>query len=564
MDAEVQKRTGRKLSKNIIAISLIAFILLMLAIAGQITYTVLQSDKVYKGVYVDQHSVGGLSRQELTDFLEKNYQAKAKNQVVSIHAKDVTQKIEYQKIKVKYDTSAAVSKAFEVGRSGNIFDRLFEIIKTSSTAVKITVPYSYDKESAQKAVQAFYDKTVVPVREADIKVNPNNVVLVSGQHGEAIEKDKLLEQVEILIAACSSGDLEVPLIKTEPKKIDINDLFKKVSREAVDAKFEVKDKAVSVVPHIVGMNIDKNSLETIVQDLEKAENSQKVLPVEFITPKITTEMAQANLFKDTLGSMSTQFYTGNQNDANRGVNIRIAVDKINGTVLLPGQVFSFNSTVGPRSEAGGYKSAFTYVGGKIVPGIGGGICQVSTTLYNALLFSDMNVTERTNHMFTVGYVPYGRDAAVSYPDVDLKFKNSTNWPVKIEGWVTKGNQIGFSVKGTNETPGRTITINPQTVKVIDPPTTTKYVDDPTLPEGTEKLDHDAMKGCIIDTYKIVKQDGKVVKEEKLHRSVYKAFEKTVKRGTKKVAGAPAKPQGTTQPAAAGEAEIPPAKPTPQP
>lgn len=559
MELETRDKAAGRIPKNIVPISALAFILLILAIGAQITYTVLKSDKVYSGVLIDQHNAGGLTRPELTDLLDKNYRSKVDTEELSVKAKDVVEKIKFSEAKVNYDISSAVDKAFEVGRSGNIFDRLSDIIKTSTNSIKLTVPYTFDKERMQKVVTAIYDKTFTEVKELDIKINNDNVVLLSGHHGESIEKDKLFAQIEALISSCNGGNIEVPVVTTPPKKVDIEELYKRISLEAADARADVKDNSVTILPHVVGRSIDKSSLASIVEEVEKSEDAQKVLPVEFIKPKVTTEMARANIFKDTLGTMSTQFHTGNQNDSNRGVNIRLAVSKINGTVLAPGQVFSFNTVVGERSEAGGYKAAHAYISGKIVDDIGGGICQVSTTLYNAILFSDLNVTERTNHMFTVGYVPYGRDAAVSYPGVDFKFRNSTNWPVKLEGFVTKGNQLVFSLKGTNETPGKTITITPQTIKTIEPPPI-QYIDDPNLPAGTEKVENEAMKGYVIDTFKITKQDGKVVKEEKLHRSTYKALAKTIRKGIKKVPGAPVIPEVSSPQAGVGELEIPPAIP----
>lgn len=558
MDVEIQKKDIKRMPKNIVLIGLMIFILLMLAIAGQITYTVLKSDKVYNGVFIGPHNVSGLTQDQLTDFLDKNYLDKAKSAEILVKAKDAKETIAFSQIKIKYDISSSVKKAFEVGRKGNLFDRLTDIVKSSTSPVELAVDYSFDKDATQNIIKSLYDKTYTPIKEADIQISNDEVILISGHPGESIEAEKLLNQVEDMIGACQGGNVDVPVVAPAPKKMDLEELYKKISADASDARPVVVNNSVTITPHVVGRNIDKSALSNIVQDLEKTESAQKVLPVEFVQPKITTEMVQAKLFKDTLGTMNTYFSTGTQNDANRGVNIKLAVSKLTGTIIAPGQTFSFNEVVGSRSEANGYKTAHTYVAGEIVDGVGGGICQVSTTLYNAALFSDMDVVARTNHMFTVGYVPYGRDASVYYPDVDLKFKNNTNWPVKIEGWVTKGNQLFFSIIGTNETPGKTVVISPQIVKTLEPPPV-KYVDDPTLPVGAEKIEHEAMKGFVVDTYKTVKLDGKVTAEGKLHRSTYNPLEKLIKRGTKKYPNAPVQQAAPTKPGV-DEAANPPAKP----
>ncbi len=559
MDAEVQGRVAKPFPKKIAVFSLVAFILLMLAIASQVTYTVLKNDNVYKGVYINDIDVAGLSREEITDLLKTRFQDKAKDSEVLFTAKDQSEKISLSDINLSYDIDAAVEKAMEVGRSGNIIGRLSSIVKTSKEPVKIPLTSRYDENKVKSAIDSLYSKTLTPVKEADLSISNDKVILYSGHSGESIEKEKLYTEIDTLIQSASGGKLEVPLVKIPPAKIDVEVIYGKVSQQPVDATAKVENNSVTVVPHVVGRSIEKSSLEAIASELDKTENTEKVLPVVFTQPKVTSAMASANLLKDTLSTFNTQFYTGNQNDANRGVNIRIAVSRINGTVLAPGQVFSFNDVVGPRTEAGGYKTAHTYAGGTIVDDIGGGICQVSTTLYNSVLFSDMNVVERHNHMFTVGYVPFGRDAAVSYGSVDFKFKNSTNWPLKIEGWVTKGNQIFFSLKGTNETPGKTVSINPKTIKTLEPPPV-RYVNDPTLLEGTERVDHEAMRGYVVDTYKVIKIDGKVTSEEKIHQSTYKALERLVKKGTKKAPVPPPAQTPPDPPAGTGESVDPPASP----
>jgi vancomycin resistance protein YoaR len=308
--------------------------------------------------------------------------------------------------------------------------------------------------------------------------------------------------------------------------------------------------------------MDKAVLVSIIAELEKSEGTEKLLPVTITEPEITAGEAQASLFRDTLATMHTQFSTSDENDRNRGANIKLAVSKVNGIVLLPGEVFSFNQAVGPRSEAGGYKTANTYLAGKIVPGTGGGICQVSSTLYNSVLLSDLEVVERRHHTFTVGYVPYGRDATVSYNEVDFKFKNTTSWPLKIEAWVTSNNRLYFTLKGTNESPGKKIEISPKITRTID--FKIKYIDDPTLPEGVTKVKQAGKKGYDVETYKIVRVDGKVVGQTKLATNKYKPLDEEVLRGTKKVAAAgkpapaPSQTPVPTAPAGVDDADNPPA------
>ena len=561
MNPEMQKRLFKLTPKKIVAISLVTFILLAVATAGQLSYMALKYNKIYNGVYINDLPIGGLLSGDLTSLLNKDYQDKAKNLELELKSKGKSVKLEYSDLNITYDIPTAVDKAYSVGRTGNVFQRLFEIANSSSPNKKLSIPFSYDKQKVESAVNSLYTQTLVPVKEADLLIQDDKVILRSGRHGENIDENAVLAAVDDSIKACKGGAVDIPTTVTAPSSMDIDDYYKRINQDKVDATIKVENNKVTIVPHKIGRNIDKPTLVSIASELEKTEDTEKVLPVTFSMPALKTEDINAKLFKDTLATASTQFYTGTPNDKNRGENIRIAVPKVDGKILAPGQVFSFNEAVGPREESNGYKVAHTYVGGNIVDGIGGGICQVSTTLYNAVLFTDLDVLERTNHMFTVAYVPLGRDASVSYDAVDFKFKNTSNWPVKIEANVTDDDKIVFALIGTNESPGETIEINPRLVKTVDFDPNIKYVDDPTMEEGKTKVDHEGMKGYVVDTYKVVKKDGKVISETKISTSVYQTLQKQVRRGTKKPQTQPVKAQQSPAPQTVGvdEADNPPAK-----
>ena len=155
-----------------------------------------------------------------------------------------------------------------------------------------------------------------------------------------------------------------------------------------------------------------------------------------------------------LATYSTKYNAG---DSNRSYNIALACKKINGVVLGPGDIFSYNDTVGPRTASRGFRTANVYVGNKVEPGIGGGICQVSSTLFNTAVLSDLNIVYRTNHSLTVSYVPLGRDATVSDGSIDFKFENSTGEPIKIVASASGGTNT-ISIYGKKQNPNRTISM----------------------------------------------------------------------------------------------------------
>ena len=163
---------------------------------------------------------------------------------------------------------------------------------------------------------------------------------------------------------------------------------------------------------INGKNIENDIKEIDSKEIEKPLENKKIDPH----------------FNDVLGEFKTEYNSGN---TNRSTNIKLAASKINGCIINPGEVFSYNETVGERTIEEGYKDALVYVGGEVANGVGGGICQVSTTLYNACLFANLEIVERTNHSFTPHYVAAGRDATVSWGGPDFKFRNNRNYPVMI-------------------------------------------------------------------------------------------------------------------------------------
>lgn len=564
MEPEVPQSPRKRSKRSIVLISLIVLSALMLAAAAQFSYMTLKNSNVYKGIYINNLDVGGMSKSEMLSRLNKEFQDKIVGLEIVLKTDRTTEKTSLTDLETAYAVEAAADKAYAFGHSKTVFDRIYDIIVAGTVGVNIDMPITYSKEKVEKFTGGFYDKTLISVKEADVLIQEGKVTVRSGAHGESIDKNKITSAVEALIKERKGGVVPVEVILTPPSKLNVDDLIQQINKEPADAGFKVENGNTTIVPHVVGRKIDKTTLATVAAALEKAENTERVLPVEFTKPKLTTEDAYAMLFKDELAYMSTHFSTSTVNDKNRGDNIKLAVSKINGMILAPGDVFSFNDVVGPRTADGGYQTAHTYTAGKVVDGIGGGICQVSSTLYNAVLKADLNVVERRNHMFTVGYVPYGQDATVSYGTTDFKFSNSTKWPIKIVTGVTKNNNVYFSFLGTNEEPGKKVIITNQTIKTI--PFTTKYIDDPTLAEGKQTVKQVGKEGLIIDTFKTVKVDGKVLSQTKLHTSKYQPLVQEVLKGVKKPDIVPVVPpvatpdpvQPPTPPTGVDDADNPPA------
>ena len=206
----------------------------------------------------------------------------------------------------------------------------------------------------------------------------------------------------------------------------------------------------------------------------------------------------------------------------RTTNLRLAAGKINGTVVMPGETFSYNKVVGKRSVEAGYKEAAIFSDGQVTNGLGGGICQISSTLYNSVVFANLQIVERRNHMFIPSYVGGGEDATVVWGSTDFKFKNSRNYPIKIETSVSNG-VATVSIYGFKTDDEYDISIETQFIKSIS--FKTVYKSNNNYKSGT--VIQGGKNGSVIDAYKVYKRNGQVVKKEKLSRDTYSAQNKII-------------------------------------
>ena len=208
----------------------------------------------------------------------------------------------------------------------------------------------------------------------------------------------------------------------------------------------------------------------------------------------------------------------------------MACKTINETIIQPGETFSYNKVLGNTTKEKGYKLGGAYVGGKVVQAYGGGICQVSTTLYNSVLYANLEIVERYNHSYAVSYVPAGRDATVSYGGKDFKFKNNRNYPIKIVANAKNG-VVNISLKGIKEDKEYDIEISSSVLSTT--PFETTYQDNNTLAEGKQKIIQKGHNGYKSKAYKIVKYNGKVISKTLLSSDTYKPMNRIIEKGTKK-------------------------------
>jgi vancomycin resistance protein YoaR len=260
-------------------------------------------------------------------------------------------------------------------------------------------------------------------------------------------------------------------------------------------------------------------------EIEKKSALELELVVDVTQPEI--KRSDLENIKDNLGEYSTKF---NAADYDRTHNVKIATNSASGILIKPGEIYSVDKMMGPRLAKYGYKEAKVIINNELVPGIGGGVCQVSSTMYNAALLSNMKIIERRSHSLPSSYIPLGRDATISEGYIDLKFQNTSQYPIYIHGEV-KGSWVKFSIYGRNENPGRTVKIRTEVVKTTQPQIT--IIEDPTLPEGTEVEEKKAYTGYVVKSYRIVMENGVEISREELPQSVYRVANGVKRVGTMK-------------------------------
>ena len=254
------------------------------------------------------------------------------------------------------------------------------------------------------------------------------------------------------------------------------------------------------------------------------------IPLKTLYPKVSTDDIGQEAFPDLLASYSTSYASSSSNRAN---NVALATSKINGTVLMPGETFSYNQTVGQRTLKAGFKEAGAYANGQVVSSVGGGICQVSSTLYNAVLRANLDIVDRSNHMFAVGYVPIGTDATVSWGSPDFKFKNSRTYPIKIVA-TTSGRKCYIKIFGLKENNEYDVEIQSYSTGSI--PYKTTYTTDNSLTKGKTKVIQKGSNGARSVTYRILKQNGKVISKNLISKDTYQPHNQIIAEAIKNVKG----------------------------
>lgn len=520
--AEVQtekKNPSIKLRWLIIPIISIIFILLVLSTIFAVFNQ--NSNLIVKGIHIKGIDVSGLTQEQAKEKVTEAFiESLSADLILTHNGEEIA--LSPADIYASFDIDEAVNLAYNIGRNGNLFQQNFEIIAAFTSRYNISPGFSYSAELLEEKLTQIEQNLPDYVVQPSYTVEGNELKIQNGKAGILIDRSTLTSQIVHVLNNLENATqkIEIPTISVASDPIDLDAIYQEVHKEAVDAYY-TKDP-FAVYPSSTGLDFSVSLDEAKAMLTEQKE--EYVIPLKVVYPKVTTNDLGSEAFPDLLATYSTTFSTKN---TNRSTNIRLATQKINGVVLMPGETFSYNQVVGKRTTANGFKVAAVYSNGEVSEGVGGGICQVSSTLYNAVLFSNLEVTERRNHTFHTGYVPAGQDATVSWGAPDFKFKNNRNYPIRIVATVS-GGKITTKIYGLKQADDYTVKISSSIVGSI--PYKTTYKTDSSLGAGNTKVIQKGSNGLKSVTYKILYQNGKEVSREVISRDTYQPHNQIIARG----------------------------------
>ena len=518
-----------KRRKKIFVISIIVIILLFVIAIALTAFSIVASvnNKIISGVTINGVDVSGLTVNEAEEKLNKQIEETKINEL-NIEYEDYKNTIIRDDLNINYSVKNAVDKAYKIGRDNNIILNNFKIIGTFFSKEDIRIETSYNTEMMDSIVEDVSTKLPGLVVEYTYCIEDDELIITPGKAGIALNEEEfrngILNRFAGNILNKDESIMKIPVVNKEPDDIDIEKIYEEIHTEPQDAYIKKDPFEIVVDKDGVDFDISMEEAKKIVSEKGKEEY---IIPLKITKAKKTVKDLGSKAFPDRLSRYSTRYDASNRD---RSTNLELSAKKINGTVLLPGEEFSYNKVVGKRTIENGYKNAAVFSNGRVEDGLGGGICQISTTLYNAVLLANLEITERRNHSFVTSYEDPGRDATVVYGVQDFKFKNSRKYPVKIEASVKNG-VATMTVMGIKEDVEYDVKIRAYKTATI--PYKTEKRKNANLAEGKEKVIQSGTNGCKAVCYRDLYLNGKKVKTELLSRDTYSTMKRIVEVGTKK-------------------------------
>lgn len=424
-------------------------------------------ETIFPGVYVDGIHMGGMTVDEARQELDKQASQVTGNFSVTINIGNKSWVIDSNQVPLKRNTEIVLAQAYAYGRQNDLADTL---------------------ATRQTPLQSRYN--------AALKLRGNPVALYTEMTYDQAKVRELTDSM----AAYVNRD----------------------AQDATVASFNFVSRTFTFTDETYGVYVDPEELfRQVTEKLDaRAYGSVLVFEPMVVTPR-HTKVELMNNYK-----LLSSYTTETTSNKNRNINIDLSAKAINGTTIMPGETFSFNEATGQRTAEKGYKPAAAIAGGQSFDEIGGGVCQTSGTLFNAVARADLEIVYRSPHAWPSTYVEKGMDATVNWPNLDFKFKNNKDTPVFIVSYYND-RKVTCEIYGLSLGSGVTIDLESAVIQTISPPSGINYVLNAALEPGTSKETVKARTGYVVETYKIWYQNGQEVSRELLCTSNYKAYQRTI-------------------------------------
>ena len=428
---------------KVIGIVFAILFVIVFAMLTAIAFYHSNSDKIISGIYIKNVNVSGLTKQEAIAKVNNELEKYMDDSLVLVHNEYRTE-ISLEQLEANFDVESAVNAAYSVGKTKNIFKDGVKILDTMFSNINIDPVLNINENVLRERISGITAELPDTIIQSSYYIDGNNLVITKGKKGYVVSESKMFNicRNEIQKLSFIGKEINIEVEEQQPQEIDLNKIHEELYKEPVNAYYTTDPYTVHPSEDGIDFKIGMEEAENLLQQ----DQEEYVIPLKVTVPEVTTKMIGTEAFPDLISEFSTKY---SQSQKDRTTNLKLAAEKINGTVLMPGEVFSYNTVVGKRTIDAGYKEAKIYVNGEVVDGLGGGICQVSSTLYNAVLYANLEIVERRNHQFVPSYAGAGLDATVVYGSIDFQFKNTRNYPIKIQCSVDRG-ICNFQIYGLKE------------------------------------------------------------------------------------------------------------------
>lgn len=508
--------------KIIILTALIIFLLVLSTIFAVLN---INNSNIISGVFIENINISNLTKEDAVNVINN----KLKDiEDVELSYGEYNTIVKLEEIGLEISAKEAINDAISLGKTNNIIIDNYSILKANIFKTRFKLEITINQEKFEQTIKNIQAEIPQAIKEYSYDIKEDELVITNGKAGQKIIKEDLRKAIIVNIKEQFNGNEKVVNIITKhekQKEINIEKIYSEIYKEPKDAY--IIEEPFELHKEEEGIDFAITMQEA--KEILKEQKETYIIPLKITEPEIGIEDLGDKLFKQTLAKYTTIYDAGNKN---RSHNIALAAKTINGTILLPGETFSYNGVLGNPSKANGYKLGTAYVGGKVVDSYGGGVCQVSSTLYNSVLYANLEIVQRYNHSYVVNYVPAGRDATVSYGGKDFKFKNTRNYPIKIVASAKNG-VVSVSIMGIKEKTEYEVVLTSTVLSTT--PRSVVYENNSNLEEGTQKVIQKGYDGKKSIAYKILKnKDGTIHSKTVLSKDTYKPMAKIIEVGTKKV------------------------------